>query len=221
MVDRLDEKRVAFYCLRTGRRIAGCGCLPTRRRSTWGARPWRRAGSRQSLIHLRERLTIARGPGPPRELGFCSDQPIPWPKRAAAAKIVHSTPGWALGDHPETGAHPGPSPLPRDKMPRAFSGWSADPSRLSGKGTRKPLNRHVRHALNIGAYRPPAAFPVDCAAGVGLAIPNHRQAGPTIGPASEPKPRRPSPRIPISTSPQESFNWTMIAFTHTRARLPR
>ena len=77
-------------------------------------------------MHLKESHTIARGPGPHANWDFAPTNP----SLAKAGRRCEDRPFnagmGALGDHPETGAHPGPSPLPRDKMPRAFSGWSAD-----------------------------------------------------------------------------------------------
>ena len=79
--------------------------------------------------------------------------------------------------------------------------------------------------------KPPAAFPVGYAAGVGTAIPNDGQAWHIAGPAQWPrasgskwpKPRRCSrswPQIPIPPSPRESLDRSLVAFIHMCAFIP-
>ena len=67
---RCNERRIA-----TGR-----GCRQTRRRSTWGARHGVGPAA-TSLNTPQEKPHHCRGPGPPRELGFCANQQVTCPKR--------------------------------------------------------------------------------------------------------------------------------------------
>ena len=122
-------------------------------------------------MHPGESHTIARGPGPPRDLGFCANQPIPWPKRALHPKARPFSDGM--------GARSGVNPE-RPYRPQTFAeGQDAPGIRrvvrrpLAIPGN--PLPKHIPAGMSAipsaSGPKPPAAFPVGHAAGGGISHP--------------------------------------------------
>ena len=131
-------------------RICRCGYLPYPVRNTWGARPRRYSGIRQPRIQLRESHTIARGPGPPRKLGFCANQPVPCPNHAdlSKARPINVRMGARYGVTPErpswsqTFAEGQPAPgirrvVPGNQLPKHLAGGTSAMPSTSGQKPRR------------------------------------------------------------------------------------